>query len=87
MSIIHTLAAKEVTIMVRVTVSRGTPAIPVPHVVNVSGVSDKNGRFDVWDAITGGLCYDDGQLTINWRDVHLPVSVRGKIDVTHSPGR
>jgi len=74
--------------MVRVTVSRGNAAIPVPHVADVVGISDKRGRFAVWDAINKALCYDvQGQLTINWSDVHLPRAAQGKVVVSHSPGR
>ena len=88
MSIIQLPNRKGGDTMVRVTVSRGNAAIPVPHVADVVGISDKRGRFAVWDAINKALCYDvQGNVTVRWPDVHLPASVRGKLVVSHSPGR
>lgn len=74
--------------MVRVLVSKGTDVIVVPHVVDVIGVSNANGRYGIWDTINSALCYDEkGAITVRWSDVHLAPALRGKVVVSQSPGR
>lgn len=67
---------------IHVYLNPGDEAIPVPHVADVAGISDKRGRFALWDVINQALCYDlRGFLTIDWEEVsvRLPASIRKRL--------
>lgn len=74
--------------MIRVTITEGNKGIPTPHVLNVTGLSDKRGRFNLWDKIQSSLAYGlDGRLTIDWSSLKVSPAIRRRLVVSHSPGR
>lgn len=53
----------------------------VPEVENVTGISDANGRFTVWDAVRDALAYSPkGDVSMHWDEFGKAVpQVKGKV--------